>query len=97
LVLDPKLVFLDEPASGLDPIMAADLDELVLTLRDTMGLSVVIVTHDLDSIFHIADTCILLDKEAKTIIARGDPKELKDSSDERVRAFFQPRTREKVD
>ena len=88
LALEPELVFLDEPSAGLDPIMAADLDELISTLSKTLGLTVVLVTHELESIFRIADRIIMLDKVAKTIIASGDPRELKSSADERVRDFF---------
>jgi phospholipid/cholesterol/gamma-HCH transport system ATP-binding protein len=88
LALEPELVFLDEPSAGLDPVMAADLDELILTLSKSLGLTVVVVTHELASIFRIADRCIMLDKQEKTIIAAGDPRELKNSSDKRVSDFF---------
>jgi phospholipid/cholesterol/gamma-HCH transport system ATP-binding protein len=92
LALEPALVFLDEPSAGLDPIMAADLDELVSTLSRTLGVTVVLVTHELESIFRIADRVVLLDKEAKTIIATGAPLALKDSEDPRVSAFFNRRS-----
>jgi phospholipid/cholesterol/gamma-HCH transport system ATP-binding protein len=89
LALDPPLLFLDEPSAGLDPVSAVELDDLILTLNAALGTTTVIVTHELASIFKIARTCILLDKGAKGIIARGDPRELRDgSSDPRVRAFF---------
>ncbi len=88
LALEPELVFLDEPSAGLDPVMAADLDELIKTLSRTLGLTVVIVTHELDSIFRIADRVVMLDKEEKTIIATGEPKVLKNSDDPRVHNFF---------
>jgi phospholipid/cholesterol/gamma-HCH transport system ATP-binding protein len=82
-------VFLDEPSAGLDPISAFELDELIITLNEKLGMTVVIVTHDLDSIFKIAKHCIMLDKKSKTIIARGNPRELRDTSeDPRVRGFF---------
>jgi phospholipid/cholesterol/gamma-HCH transport system ATP-binding protein len=88
LALEPELVFLDEPSAGLDPVMAADLDELIVTLSKTLGLTVVVVTHELASIFRIADRCVMLSKEEKTIIAAGDPRALKDSADKRVSDFF---------
>jgi phospholipid/cholesterol/gamma-HCH transport system ATP-binding protein len=68
--------------------MASDLDELIVTLSKTLGLTVVIVSHELESIFRVADRVVMLDKEAKTIIATGEPKALKTSEDPRVRAFF---------
>ena len=89
MALEPELVFLDEPSAGLDPISAFELDELIITLNEKLGMTVVIVTHDLDSIFKIAKHCIMLDKKSKTIIARGNPRELRDTSeDPRVRGFF---------
>jgi phospholipid/cholesterol/gamma-HCH transport system ATP-binding protein len=89
LALEPRLLFLDEPSAGLDPVTAADLDDLILGLNRSLGMTMVIVTHELASIFKVARTCIMLDKKAKGMIARGDPKELRDKSDDaRVRAFF---------
>jgi phospholipid/cholesterol/gamma-HCH transport system ATP-binding protein len=93
LALDPELVFLDEPSAGLDPIAAADLDQLITTLSKTLGLTVVIVTHELESIFRVASRIVLLDRDARTIIATGDPRELRDSSDPRVSDFFNRRSR----
>jgi phospholipid/cholesterol/gamma-HCH transport system ATP-binding protein len=88
MALEPELIFLDEPSSGLDPVSAVDLDELILTLNRVLGLTVVIVTHELASIYKIATRCIMLDKETRSIIASGDPRELRDSSaDPRVHAF----------
>jgi phospholipid/cholesterol/gamma-HCH transport system ATP-binding protein len=94
LAVDPPIVFLDEPSAGLDPITSAELDELILTLAHTIGLTVVLVTHELESIYRIVDQCIVLDKDAKGVIARGAPKELKESNDPRVRNFFQRKPRE---
>jgi len=89
LALDPELVFLDEPSAGLDPVTAAELDELIIALNRGLGVTVVLVTHELSSIYAVAKHCIMLDKETKGIIARGDPKELRDhSDDEKVRNFF---------
>jgi phospholipid/cholesterol/gamma-HCH transport system ATP-binding protein len=92
LALDPQLLFLDEPSAGLDPVTAAGLDELILTLRQSLGVTTVLVTHELASIYRVADTCIVLDREARGIIARGNPRDLRDrSGDPRVQAFFQRR------
>jgi phospholipid/cholesterol/gamma-HCH transport system ATP-binding protein len=89
LTLEPSLIFLDEPSSGLDPVSAVDLDELILTLNDGLGLTVVLVTHELASIFKIAKRCILLDRATKSILACGDPRELRDGSNvPEVRHFF---------
>jgi len=89
LALEPDLLFLDEPSAGLDPITAAELDELIIALNRDLGLTVVVVTHDLDSIARIGQRCIMLDRETKSIIAEGDPRRLRDeSSDPQVRAFF---------
>jgi phospholipid/cholesterol/gamma-HCH transport system ATP-binding protein len=89
MALEPDLLFLDEPSAGLDPVTAVELDELILTLNRGLGLTVVIVTHELESIFKIAKHCIMLDQVSQGIIARGDPRTLRDQSDDpRVRAFF---------
>ncbi len=89
MTLEPGLIFLDEPSSGLDPVSAVELDELILTLNDGLGLTVVLVTHELASIFKIAKRCIVLDRATKSIVARGDPRELRDGSDiPGVRNFF---------
>ena len=95
LALEPTLVFLDEPSAGLDPVSAAELDELILTLNKELGLTVVIVTHELPSVFKIVSRCIMLDAETKSIIAEGDPRELRDQeTDPRVHKFFHRETRE---
>lgn len=89
LALDPRILFLDEPSAALDPFTSAELDQLVLNLRRLLGMTFVIVTHQLPSIFTIADRVLVLRAESKTIVAEGDPKELRDSSpDPWVRAFF---------
>jgi len=89
LALDPPLVFLDEPSAGLDPINARKLDELMLQIRDLFGTTLVVVSHELGSIFRVADRLILLDKEARGIIAEGSPHDLASASrDPRVREFL---------
>jgi phospholipid/cholesterol/gamma-HCH transport system ATP-binding protein len=77
LALNPDLLFFDEPSAGLDPISSANLDRLLLKLRDEIGATMVIVTHELDSIYAIANKVIVLDKDTKNIIASGNPHELK--------------------
>ncbi len=89
LALDPPLVFLDEPSAGLDPITAVELDDLIAEMRDHLGVTTVMVTHELASIFRVATSCIMLDRDARGIIARGDPRVLRDdSTDPRVQRFF---------
>ena len=89
LALDPGILFLDEPSAGLDPITSAEFDRLVLDLRASLGTTVVIVTHELQSIYAVADRCIMLDRVRRTIVAEGKPAELRDTSrDPWVRAFF---------
>jgi phospholipid/cholesterol/gamma-HCH transport system ATP-binding protein len=89
MALDPTVLFFDEPSAGLDPITSAELDSLIKSIRAGIGTTMIIVTHELQSIFSIADRVIMLDKGAKGIIAEGDPRWLKDNStDPRVKAFF---------
>ena len=88
LALEPPLVFLDEPSSGLDPVTSAEIDRLIVTLTRALDLTVVVVTHELGSIDAIVDRCILLDRETRAIAACGAPRELRLSSDPRVRHFF---------
>ena len=89
MALDPQLLFLDELSAGLDPVTSAELDQLVLNLARSLRITFIIVTHELPSIFTIADRVIMLDKQEKGIIAIGDPEELRDRSpDPRVRRFF---------
>ena len=89
LALNPKILFLDEPTAGLDPIRSTEIDELVLRINATANTTMVIVTHELDSIFNIANRVIMIDKDKKGIIADGDPKDLRDHSpDPVVRRFL---------
>ena len=95
MALGCDILILDEPSAGLDPITAANLDRTILTLRDSLGFTFVVVTHELQSIFTIADRAIMLDPVSRSIIAQGTPVELRDNSDDtRVRQFFnrQPTT-----
>ena len=89
MALDPDILFLDEPSAGLDPISSRLLDDLILELRDSLGCTVVVVTHELASIFAIGDDSVFLDAETRTMIARGNPKTLlAESPDPKVRAFL---------
>jgi phospholipid/cholesterol/gamma-HCH transport system ATP-binding protein len=89
LVLEPEILFLDEPSAGLDPVTSCALDELILRLRAERGMTFVVVTHELPSIFKIADRCAMFDKERHGMIALDSPAALRDSTgDEFVRKFF---------
>src|SRR6267142_2516620 len=89
MALDPDILFFDEPSAGLDPISSRRLDDLILELRDSLGATMVVVTHELASIFAIADNAVFLDAESRTLIASGSPRVLREQSqDPRVRAFL---------
>jgi phospholipid/cholesterol/gamma-HCH transport system ATP-binding protein len=89
MALDPAILFFDEPSAGLDPLSSRRLDELILELRDSLGTTFVVVTHELASIFTIADDSVFLDAEARTMTASGDPKWLREHSDvPKVRRFL---------
>jgi len=89
MALDPDILFLDEPSSGLDPVSARLLDDLILELRDSLRCTVVVVTHGLASIFAIADNSVYLDAETRTMLATGNPKTLlRESKEPKIRAFL---------
>lgn len=89
MALDPDMLFFDEPSAGLDPLSAKRLDDLILSLRDNLGATIVVVTHELASIFAIADNSIFLDSDSRTIIASGKPVQLlAECADARVRDFL---------
>jgi phospholipid/cholesterol/gamma-HCH transport system ATP-binding protein len=89
MALDPEILFFDEPSAGLDPVLSRNLDHLILELRDSLGATIVVVTHELASIFTIADDSIFLDAQSKTVRAQGKPTQLRDySPDPRIRMFL---------
>jgi phospholipid/cholesterol/gamma-HCH transport system ATP-binding protein len=89
MALDPEILFFDEPSAGLDPISSRRLDDLILELRDSLGSTIVVVTHELQSIFAIADNSIFLDATTRTMRAQGNPRELlKNSDDPMLREFL---------
>jgi phospholipid/cholesterol/gamma-HCH transport system ATP-binding protein len=88
MALDPEILYFDEPSAGLDPLSSRRLDDLVLELRASLGTTVVLVTHELPSIFELGDHAVFLDAEKKTMTALGTPEELKASPDPKVRAFL---------
>jgi len=92
LALSPDILFLDEPSAGLDPVTSAEIDALIKNINQTIGTTMIIITHELESLFNVAERVIMLDKSEKGIIAEGDPRYLRDHSKvERVREFFNPR------
>ena len=96
MALNPKILFFDEPSAGLDPVTSAELDNLILFLNRSLGITMVIVTHELQSIFAVAQRIIMLDKRARGIIAEGDPKYLRDHSQNQfVKQFFNRQAEEK--
>jgi len=89
LAMDPEYLFFDEPSAGLDPVTSSLLDDLIVELRDSLGATMVMVTHELPSIFSVADSCVYLDAETHTMIASGNPKRLKtECEDPKVHAFL---------
>jgi phospholipid/cholesterol/gamma-HCH transport system ATP-binding protein len=89
MALDPEILFFDEPSAGLDPISSRMLDDLILELRDSLGATIAVVTHELASIFAIGNNSVFLDPDTKTMIAQGDPKQLRDTCpDPKVRNFL---------
>jgi phospholipid/cholesterol/gamma-HCH transport system ATP-binding protein len=88
MALDPEVLFFDEPSAGLDPISSRLLDDLILELRDSLGATVVVVTHELASIFSIGSNGVYLDTETRTMTATGSPKDMLEHGDERVRRFL---------
>jgi len=94
MVMDPEILFVDEPSSGLDPITAAGLDELLVDLKEAMGMTLVVVTHELESAFRIADQVVVVD--AGRVLAAGSPQTVRSSRDPRVRQFLERRADERT-
>lgn len=89
IALDPKILFFDEPSAGLDPVSSRLLDDLIIELRDSLGTTIIIVSHELESIFSVGDNAIFLDADEKTLIAQGSPKQLlAHCDDQRVLNFL---------
>jgi phospholipid/cholesterol/gamma-HCH transport system ATP-binding protein len=92
IALDPEILFFDEPSAGLDPPSARRMDDLILEIRDSLNTTIVVVTHELESIFTIGNNSVFLDAEKRTMTATGDPKQLRDHSTEpNVKDFLSPR------
>jgi len=89
MALDPEILFFDEPSAGLDPLSSRRLDDLILELRASAGTTIVLVTHELPSIFELGDNAVFLDAERRTMIAHGRPEELRHSDEPKVRAFLE--------
>ncbi len=97
MALDPEVLYLDELSAGLDPLTAVELDELILKINESLDATMIIITHELESIFKIADRVIMLSKQTRGIIAEGTPAALKENSpDQRVRDFFSRRASAKT-
>ena len=98
MALDPSILFFDEPSAGLDPVTSAGLDELILQINRSLGTTIVAVSHELSSIFTIGERVIMLDGDAKGIIATGTPAALREAgADARVHAFFNRESATTVD
>jgi phospholipid/cholesterol/gamma-HCH transport system ATP-binding protein len=94
IVMDPQLLFFDEPSAGLDPVVSAELDELILSLRDAMNMTIVVVTHELESAFKIADRISVL--EEGHVLMIGGTAEIRESDDERIQSLIHRRPRNEV-
>jgi len=92
IVMDPKLLFFDEPSAGLDPVVSAELDELILRLRDALRMTIVVVTHELESAFKIADTITVLDQGQ--VLLTGSAKDVREADNERIQDLLNRRPRE---
>ena len=94
VIMDPKILFCDEPSAGLDPVIAAALDDLLLRMREAMGMTIVVVTHELESAFRIADRITVLDQGR--ILLTGTAEELRETKSERIQNLLQRRTQEEI-